>query len=504
MERRTKQIVAIVAIAAIAVGTGVGIGIYFLFSPPYWETPGAPTGISEDRWIKVGLVGDLDDPSGVGNYQGAYLAVEEINKDGGIVVNGTRYYFAIASENTGEARPSYDITIGQRAVETLLSNGAEYFVGGFRTEVVEAYRENIMNAKKIFLSSGCAGDGLTEDVESTPAKYKYYFRVMPINETSLATQTLFFVQGLQYHLNASYYGATSGARQIDKAVILRENLDWTEAFGDGSDFQNALSSFFTGGISEVLVNPDEGTDAFIGIWDSINNTGAEVVIPVISAGLGSSMSTTYAEYVNPSYILCGINVAAQELSYWEDTNGACEYETTLTPLTDTNKTPVTKEYYNRYYAKYSEAPLYTATGAYDSIYLLADAINNTGFNVDNLISYFETTEWVNMSGSTNKFKFTHNHDVLTCGSIYEGTNLVPLTSEERLYSQTLIAQWEDQEQKAVDCNYHISNGNTYLGLTGKSNVMGVVNPFTFYPEGMAIRNFTVNPEVQSIWLSVPG
>ena len=65
MEALTKRILAIVLIAVIGVGVGVGAWI-FLLAPGAGEydwsaedCPGAPTDITEDQIIKVGVIGDM-------------------------------------------------------------------------------------------------------------------------------------------------------------------------------------------------------------------------------------------------------------------------------------------------------------------------------------------------------------------------------------------------------------------------------------------------------------
>ncbi|MGM0469237.1 MAG: hypothetical protein ACQERB_10580, partial [Promethearchaeati archaeon] len=153
MERRTKQLVAVVAIVVIATASGVGIWLFLSLRGPTWLLPGAPSGIPEDQWIKVGCLGDLNDIQGIGNYEGAHFAAYEINSNGGVEVNGTTYYVAVAKEDTAESRPVYDTTIGVAAAERMLEvHGAEYIVGGFRTEVLEAYIETVMDAETLFFA----------------------------------------------------------------------------------------------------------------------------------------------------------------------------------------------------------------------------------------------------------------------------------------------------------------------------------------------------------------
>lgn len=482
MEKRTKQIAAIVIIVVIAAATGIGVWLYFEFSSPYWVTPGAPGDITEDQWIKIGCLGDLNDIQGQGNYKGAYLQAKEINEAGGITVDGTTYYFALGREDTGESRPVLDESIGLAAAQRLLSNGAEFFVGGFRTEACEVYREPIMDAKKLFFGTGSADNEMCEAVGHNYPKYKYWFRVMPINGTALATQQLWFIVALQGFLNATYYPQ---GEEIDTAVILRENLDWTDAFNSSNAFHLGLEMITGMNVIDMPYDSAATADDFVDIWADIKDDGADIVIPVISAGTGIFMSAEWKASEAPC-IVSGINVESQEKSYWEETNGAGEYETTMVPLTRTNKTSLTLEYYDRFIDQWGAPPLYTATGAYDALFILADAINQTqSFDVDTLITYLEGGEWVGTSASVRRFKFTGNHDILAWMGPGQDTDL----------SQTIIAQWMDDgegggELRAVDGLPHSD------GL-----VSAAENPYTFYPEDMAVYNYTVPDWVHTAWSS---
>ncbi|TFF87522.1 MAG: hypothetical protein EU549_04570, partial [Promethearchaeota archaeon] len=408
MEKKTKQIAAIVAIVVIAAASGIGVWLYLSLRSPYWVTPGAPSDITEDQYIKVGCLGDLNDIQGQGNYKGAYLRAKELNEAGGVTVGNTTYYFALAKEDTGESRPVLDESIGLAAAQRLLDAGAEFFVGGFRTESCEVYREPIMDAQKIFFGTGSADNGMCEAVDEDYPKYKYWFRTMPINGTALATQQLWFIVALQGYLNNTYYPT----EEIDTAVILRENLDWTDAFNNTNTFHLGLEGLTGMTVHDYPYDSAATAEDFDDIWDDIKGLGADIVIPVISAGTGIFMSSKWKASAAPC-IVSGINVESQEKSYWDETDGAGEYETTMVPLTRTNKTEITLDYYDRFIAQWGAPPLYTATGAYDSLTLLHDAINQTkSFDVDTLITYFEGGEWVGTSASVNKFIFTVNHDIL--------------------------------------------------------------------------------------------
>jgi len=466
MEKKAKQIVAIVVIAGIAVGAGLGTWIYFaFFATPYWVAPGAPATISEDQMIKVGCLGDLNNIQGAGNYDGAYFAAKQINEAGGVTVGGKTYYVAIGKEDTAEARAPFDTALGVAAAERLLARGAEYFVGGFRTEVLEAYLEPVMDAKKLFFGTGAATDSLCKVLETQYEKYKYFFRVMPINSTALGNQVVPFILGLMAGLNSTFVN-----EDIDTAVVLRENLDWTAEMGPkvaGALLNNSVYNFTT--TYDMPYNPASTANDFDSYWGTIEGYGAHLVIPIISAGTGVYMMTKYAER-QPNCTVVGINVESQLDSYWEETSGAAIYETMMQPLVRTNKTPVSIEFWDAYHAYYDSSPLYTATGAYDAVRLLIDVINTTkSFDISGLINGLEDGVWHDFSPMTNTFQFTSTHDVRAW--MEPGDN--------KDYAQTLMVQWQTGGAKYAVDQY--------------------VPVLSFYPVDMEVGTYQVAPWVAADW-----
>ncbi|MHA1413875.1 MAG: hypothetical protein ACTSO4_14805, partial [Promethearchaeota archaeon] len=116
MEPLTKRILAIVLIAVV--GVGIGLAVWIFVAPYQWsakDCPGAPSDITEDQIIRIGVIGDTERLHGESALWGAQLAAYEINTAGGVVVNGKRYYYGITSENSDEANPILDITKGVSA-----------------------------------------------------------------------------------------------------------------------------------------------------------------------------------------------------------------------------------------------------------------------------------------------------------------------------------------------------------------------------------------------------
>ena len=179
---------------------------------------------------------------------------------------------------------------------------------------------------------------------------------------------------------------------------------------------------------------------FATYWQQIDDTNAQITVPVISAQGGILLTTQYAA-MQPKCLIAGIDVMAQLESYWAETSGACEYEITIQAVMRTNKTSKTIPFWDAFLAKYDSEPLYTACGSYDAMYILLEGISDAqSFNSTEIIPYLEALTRANpLEGAWGHLAFTGYHDLV------EGYDPVSGT----IYAVTLVVQW--QADGAKEC-----------------------------------------------------
>ncbi|NVM35548.1 MAG: ABC transporter substrate-binding protein [Candidatus Lokiarchaeota archaeon] len=453
MEALTKRIVAIVLIAVI--GVGIGVTAWILLGAPEeagYDTPGAPSGTPSNRIIKIGALGDLTDITGEGNYQGAYLAISQINTAGGINIGGDDYFFGIIAENTYEAEPFLDVTKGTLAAEKMMTqHKPDFVIGGFRTEALMTYRETVIADEIIIINTGAATDGFCQSVGSDYDKYKYCFRVMPINSSSLAREIAqFFALALAPAMEA----ATN--QSITKVGIIREDLEWTVPmdyilkgyylpYGYWGLNNNPWKNFTI--VDDVAFPITATSTDFTTYLNRMQLAGAQIVCPIISAQGGIKMMTQYAQ-LHPKYMIAGIDVMSQlgddpndVTGYWNETNGNCNYEILMQSTTRTNKTTKTIAMWDAYVDMWHMDPLYTAVGSHGAVYMLRDAITAAqSIDSDAVITEMEKITKANtFEGAGGNIAFNSYHD------LYEGYD--PVT--EKIYSVTLWVQWQAGGTKSV-------------------------------------------------------
>ncbi len=449
MEAKTRNIIIVIVIIAVIVGVGVPLGVV-LVAPAYGAvqtgvlvTPGAPAGVASDRIIRIGCLSAMTEIQGEGAWKGGYMAVDEINQAGGITLGGETYYFGLISEDTFEADANLDVTKGTLAAQLMLeSDDPDIIYGGFRTEALSAYEEPIMDAKKIFINVGAATDDFCADVLTDYARYKYFFRISPVNSSSLVSEIIRTIGYLK-----SYMEAVLG-KPINKAAIIREDLDWTVGMGyvlDGALYSTlgipGLPQLGFEVVEHVAFPITATAEDFSQYWQNIETDGAQLVVPVISAQGGILMTTQYAQ-VQAKSLIYGINVMSQDLGFWDETGGGCEYEIGLTSLCEGSYlTPTTQVYWENFKTNYGEAPIYTASAGYNAVQMIATTIEAAqSLDSDDLVTQFESyTPDNTIQGLNGDFCFTASHDV------FEGYD----HTTDKIRAVSLMAQWQDGKKVCI-------------------------------------------------------
>ncbi|MFX1371047.1 MAG: hypothetical protein ACFFCE_04245 [Promethearchaeota archaeon] len=393
----SKRTLAILLIAIIGIGSGVGLlylylgGWIFQDGNKYsgwtsWRVPGV-SGIYEWQWIKIGMMGDIGDIRGDANYQGGYLAAKELNEAGGVIVNGTPYYVAIAGEDTDECATDIVIPRPITPQKMVYELKCQYGVGGYRTEFLLAYREPFMANKIPFLGTGAMSDIFCENVGSDYSRYKYFWRVSPYNSSWSSTVFTTSIKGMYQSLLNKY-----GSDDIDHMGILAEDLTWTT--GIRSIIPDLINTEFGGGTvtndSVIAFAPDADSSSMNGHLQTLEDEGCDLVLIAISLDAGLVMAQQWAQYEH-KFLLFGSNFQAQTAGYWDETDGACEYEIGTSYTVRCNKTEFTIPFWDAYYEMWDEDPLYMAIGAYDAVNLIVDSINKTqSFDPDVFVADMET------------------------------------------------------------------------------------------------------------------
>jgi len=328
--------------------------------------------------IKIGVIGPMQFVQGIGHWNGATMAAEEINAKGGIQVGKKKMKVELVQADSNEFLNVTDATTAMERVVT--KDKVHFVVGGFRTEAVLAMQDIAMENKKIFIGVGAAHDELCLRVAKNYNTYKYWFRGSPFNSSFLG-RTSFIHLGtvgaiLKQSLNIPKV----------KIAIVAEKAVWTEPMIKAAE----------GAI------PGMGME-IVGVWrpspvatdvnaelSAIQRSEAHIIFTIFSSSVGIPFARQAGELKIPAAQV-GINVEAQKDGFWQATQQMGNYVYTLnTYARNIEQNELTKPFVDSYIKRFGETPAYTADTYSAIVYTLAPAIESLGtLDSDKLVAFIE-------------------------------------------------------------------------------------------------------------------
>ena len=374
--------------------------------------------------IKIGIIGPygMDHWSPSGMKEASEMARDEINAAGGVHLADGDYEIVLAFANDHTLPPpGGDPDSAALEMERLIvEEECEFVIGGFRTETTAAIIEvAAAYGVPFFINGASTNELLTETVAVDPATYKYIFRYNPVNSTALLYTLVGF---LQYKIATQLLPLFGHMLWEDapnpqvRVAVLVEDLAWTNVIYTYLTTP-AIYPSLLGPYANVTYAgriPDGTMDCTPWLSDVISSN-ARVLIHVFSGVSGVPLIAQWSA-MNISALPVGINVLGQTQGHWTNTEGGCEYESTLNFVgTGTPIIPGVTDVFWDNFVEYAGAwPIYTAFGAYDGMHRLAEALEAIGTkDKDALVAYYEDPTY-ETQGLSGKFKFTSQyggHDV---------------------------------------------------------------------------------------------
>jgi branched-chain amino acid transport system substrate-binding protein len=351
--------------------------------------------------IRIGVVHNYTDLSGRSIKEGAILAQELINKEGGIFVKeeGKKLPVELFFANDGgKAQTS------SSAVEKLCTTDkVDFLIGANVTELTLAQQEMAMDYKKLFLSSGAAGVQMWGNVKKNYDRYKYYFKFEPMDSLQIG-------DGM---VEIGVQTAKSIAKQLNipikeaKAAIIAEHSEWAEPV-----VKMASEVFQKEGIDVVYTaRPSrDATDLTTELVEATRK-GAKMVWVCFSVEAGYALVKQIYDLKLP-VVSTGYNSVAQDAAgFWKATAGKGIHAISWTFVPPRIAlTPKTIPFYDAHMARWGHPPLtYRGNNQYNNMFLLKEAIEKGGtLNAEKLIPVLETIEYVGIMGINKVDPKTHN------------------------------------------------------------------------------------------------
>jgi len=398
-------LIAIIAVAAVGGGTA-----YVLLS--------GENQTSEP--IKIGFLDDLDGVLGRPSWQGAILAVEEINAEGGIL---GRQVELIGEDDDSGVDP---VVLTNALTRLITYHEVDFIVGGVGGQAETLVQDIIAQHKIICIAGATNPDEITQRVLDDYDTFRYYF-------------------SMQFNATSGKLGMTDSMIHIreltgfNKIGYLAEDLDWNKETREAFDVflpENGFELVYKGTFPL-------GTVDFSSYFAAAESAGVEVLLPLIALDGGIPFCKEYYDRQSPMLVFGGVNSLASNPNGWEWTEGKCNHmDFGTVPTTAgypfTSKTLQTRD---AYMSRWGETITWGAANYYDAIkFVLADAIERAGtIDADAVIAALEETS-VETSNARN-FVFTESHALMMGKDANDPNEDYPIV---------MGFQWQDGVQVPVD------------------------------------------------------
>jgi branched-chain amino acid transport system substrate-binding protein len=150
--------------------------------------------------------------------------------------------------------------------------------------------------------------------------------------------------------------------------------------------------------------PQVGTQ-IVGIWrpattasdvtaelTAAKDAGAQIIMPIMTGPVGIPLVTQWADLQIPA-VVGGLDNQPMAPKYWQVTGGRAQYVLCSNNCPRANITPMTIPFYDKYFKKYNDFPIGWGPGAYNSIYVLKEAVERAGtLDPDRVVVELEKTD----------------------------------------------------------------------------------------------------------------
>jgi branched-chain amino acid transport system substrate-binding protein len=393
---------SIISLAALALATGL-----IMTSGP---------SVAQQKPVKIGVPTAVQFQVGRDTQEAIKMAMDEINAKGGVL--GRKLEMVVADETENPET-------GINAIKKLTADEkVDVLIGGYTSGVTLAQLPHISQAKTIYLGVGAASPAITAKVKQDYENYKYIFRTGPINAAHQARGLVNFISGMLI-----------GELGYKKIAIVGENAKWVQdlvpilkkgATEVGADVR--LTEFF-----------DVNTSDFSPLLSKVRNSEAQFLIVILSHG----SSDTFAKQWHDARVPIpygGIDVKSMDGDFFDRVGGKSISEIAANFAVRAPLSEKTIPFFDEFKKRTGRVPVYTAYGAYDSVYAYAQAVERAkSLDTNAVIKELEKTS---MPGIAGLLEYDEMHDVKTGGK----------------HNNLLFAQWQDKGNRVVVWPKELRNG----------------------------------------------
>lgn len=361
---------------------------------------GAGSAVAEEP-IVVGVPSSLTSIEGRESLKAVQMAVDEINAKGGVKVGNVKRPIKLETMDLRDSSPGVPVAEALLGLEKIITEKkpVALVVGPFRSEALLAGMDVIAKYKVPLLGTIAMSPKSQEKIKSNPEKYKYIFRVC-LNAKYLVGYL------------AKSLGFMKEKFGFNKLFLMHQDVLWARATAQGTSKVAAAKFGWQQVGAEVY--PTGSSDFSAGL-SKARAKGAQVIIAIFDMPQGGILLKQWVAMKVPALVagyigpMCGAGA-------WKTFDGKIggllnsDYE--LGSGIATEKYPPSKKFYDDYKKKYGTT-IESGHGpgpSYDSVYLLAEAIERAGtLDPDKIVSELKKTD---RQGVIGRIKFDDGNQVI--------------------------------------------------------------------------------------------
>jgi branched-chain amino acid transport system substrate-binding protein len=339
--------------------------------------------------IKIGFMGNLSSPSSLSAKAAATMAVDEMNKAGGIMGRPVKL---IVEDTKGEIPKCVELykklVMTDRVLAVVVAEKVEMGVAGMEIGA-ELYPEY----PHIFFSTIGSGDDIWHHVRDNYNKYKFGFQTY----YSISTNYL----KIWAELNSEIF---KDLIKTKKVAIIYEDMEWTKPLRKGLPgvSPRLVDVYKSKGIDvvyETTVSLDQ--KMFNPIFEEVAKSGAGVidcVVGYIDQGAFIKQWAQSSAKNIPWFIWGGL---AGMPPAWKMTEGKVNGGMVGSSMVKVPISPKTIPFMDNLFNQYKVGPIFGSHTTYDTLYGFKKAIEKAGGtgNMDNLIKQLEQVQEVAVLGT---------------------------------------------------------------------------------------------------------
>ncbi|MEW6377125.1 MAG: ABC transporter substrate-binding protein [Thermodesulfobacteriota bacterium] len=352
--------------------------------------------------IVIGVPTALGAIEGRDGWMAVQMAVDEINKKGGVLVGKTKHQLKAYSIDTREHEPGIPVHDALTAAEKLILERKPHAIalGNFRSEVLLSSMDLISKYKLPYVCSIAMTPLFQKKIVDEYDKYKYCFR-----NCLNAPYLVMYMQGVMEFLKKEF--------GFNKAYIIVQDMLWAKGTGGGIDKYLKEKGWEVAGFDTYATGASDFSPSLI----KVRAQKAQVIVPIFDMPQSGILLKQARSMKIPALLAGFISPVAPE-NAWDVFEKEVEgmvnflFEIGPVPVKAVAKSMAFNENFGK---KWGEEARVRLSGhgpgpSYDSVYILANAFERAkSVEPDAVVKALEQTD---MSGVVGRIRFGKDHQVV--------------------------------------------------------------------------------------------